>query len=411
MSSPFTVIKGGKKAPLSDNKHRYVSGWITNTRLMGAEGVCLTWSVTDRGEQGILYQIFYLDSETRAIDTYYECVNEKTESFRAEEQRLCATLGGSPEPITEREARFLLQAHVRSRRHPADVREPERAGYRFLLTPSVILTGQEYASLMARICGELPTPRFIINYYLMRAAALDTAGMAFLSADGGFRDPERIYPGQPPDRFTAGPFSISAPVTLCQNRIDPSPDGSSFYCHSLTERSDAYYITSSELVLTPDRTRVLRAERTSEFRITDVEAAMMLRSTELITVFTFPEDSDELRAAFREFTIMCTDNSYRNGHLYVQFHADNSHVGRALYRLNDDMRCVFYFSNQGQLLLMCSDPLIAFTEENLLLKALQPFRIVVGTRFEFPDPVLYEFINSDFDDFMDFLDYFCEYDD
>ncbi len=412
MPSSFTVIKGGKKSPLPARAYRFLGGFATDTRLMGVVGMYLSWEEESADQTRALHQIFYLDCEARTVDSYSECTGPKNKEFEAEELRMTAALGAAPVELTEQEARFLLQAHVRSLRHaPPTAREPGRSGYQFMLTPTVHLSGSEYRILMRKICGSLPTTHFIINYYLMRAAALDTAGMAYLSEGGGFSDADRIYPGSQPDRLVQSPFPIKAPVTLCENRIEEAPDGITCYCHSLTERSDSYYITSTELELTPDQKAVARASLTSEFRITDVEAAMMLRRPELVTVFSFPEDSDALRSRMRDFTILLTDNIYRNGHLYVHFYETNRHVGRTRYRLNDDVQEVYYFSDQGQLLLMCYDHITAYTAEHFLTAAFQDLGIRVNVRFEFPDPVLYEFVNSDFDDFMEFLDYFCEVDD
>ena len=113
MKPNFTVIRGGKSLSPECRGRKFVSGYATNTRLMGVIGLELKWDVVEDSQVKTLNQIFYLDAEEFGLESYTEAYGDNPHLIAAERRRLIGALGGSVVPVTEEEARFLIQSYVK----------------------------------------------------------------------------------------------------------------------------------------------------------------------------------------------------------------------------------------------------------------------------------------------------------
>lgn len=472
MAPEFTVIKGGKDIKrtskygkkrdirsVADNITAKPPGLLieaaaTNTRLMGVTGVELVWE-TYAGN--IFRQIFYLDAEEYGIETYISGYDEKNSAgsvgavmnpcsdrksgsaayknngsgagkfktgykklqpdvpefydLNVERDKLTASLGGRLVPITEKEARFLIQAHYCVNLKCDTSAADDYDEYSFLLTPVQTLTSDEYNSLMDRIQGIVSTPYYAINYYIMRTAAGDNNG-ALLLCDL----PASVYPDviQPDGTatFEGGHLDMGfAPGTLCRNRIERIDDTYNdsderiFMCESLVEYAGQYRIIKSEIRLHPYMEKVTYAEKLSELKITSTEAAMQMSRPEYVSVFSLENCSDEVMDKFSAFSSLFTESQYDSGHLYMKFKENNEHVGSDVYIINNDIETAVFLADSGQILVMAYDANMAVFTEYRLLLSLMPFKLDLLMKYEFREPVFYEFIRSGFEDFADFLRY------
>ncbi len=414
MKPELSVLTGGRKRPAnrSIKNYRYVAGFATDTRLMGVIGMELTWTFFDQvnsseNEPVLFRQIFYLDCEDRFIDTYYESYGPDDAALRKERNRLVASLGGSFVPVSEKEARFLIQSY--SGITGSSIRLPEGgSSYTFLLFPEQTLTQSEYDALASRICGEIATPYFAVNYYLMRCASLDERGIAYMQGSVRFPDPDRIHPSDQPISLQDRLFDKSA--TLYQNTIRHSHENADLYqSEALTERSDgAYFITNCSLTISDKPLLVSHAEAVSEFRITDIEAAMILKHPEFISICVLSAEDAYFRSSFSSFTAYFTETAYESGRLYVKYRNHNGHAGNRVFRLNDDVEAAYFLTDTLQIIVMGYTSEEASLAEFNLIAALLHCDIYTENRYEFPEPVLYEFMNSGIDDFNEFLDFITD---
>ena len=69
----FEVLDGGLRETSETSTKKFISAYVTNTRLMGVIGVYASWFLPENKLRDHLYQFFYLDSEEYGLDTY-ECV-------------------------------------------------------------------------------------------------------------------------------------------------------------------------------------------------------------------------------------------------------------------------------------------------------------------------------------------------
>ena len=425
MKPEFSVLIGGNKSPSGQSvkNHIFVSGFATDTRLMGVVGIELTWKVSssprqpaDMGEHPdteypdvpeTFRQIFYLDCESRYIDTYYECYGDDDFALRRERIRLVAALGGNLVPLTEKEARFLIQSY--SGLAGGSSRLPEGgSSYPFLLFPEQTLTQEEYDALASKICSSVSTPNFAVNYFLMRSVSADERGCAYMRGNVRFQDPEHIRPADMPLRAHAPLFTESA--TLCMNKITHSHEDPDLYqSESLTERTESgYFITNCALRISDRPLRIKHAEIISEFHITDIEAAMILKRSEFISICELSDPDRYFHSAFAAFTSPFTETPYDSGRMYIKYRHHNGHAGNSVYRLNDDVEAAYFLTENNQIIIMGYTSEEASLAEFNLIAALLHCDIYTANRYEFPEPVLYEFANSGFEDFNDFLDYITD---
>lgn len=182
MQNVFKVIKGGIKFGTDNATRRFISGHVTNTRLMGVIGMDLQWEFSSDKFSGLLNQIFYLDAEEYGLEAYTEAFGKNPDIIRIERSRLTASLGGSRVKINESEARFLLQTYVGISKRFKQQLPDGYDNYKFMLSPVLTLSREEYEFLFRKISGLKETPNFVINYYMMRTFASDFRGVEFLTA-------------------------------------------------------------------------------------------------------------------------------------------------------------------------------------------------------------------------------------
>ena len=142
MDAKLTVIRGGKAMEPGSRGRQFISGYVTDTRLVGVIGMELKWDVISDARVTTLNQIFYLDAEEFGLESYTEAFGDDPETIRVERNRLIGALGGTVVPVTEAEARFILQSYVRINKK---FRQSLPAGYekyKFMLTPVQHLPGK-----------------------------------------------------------------------------------------------------------------------------------------------------------------------------------------------------------------------------------------------------------------------------
>ena len=225
-----------------------------------------------------------------------------------------------------------------------------------------------------------------------------------MAADAHFPEDAVVTPDMIPEFEMTGIFK-DEPATLCRNTIEVHGDPADrvFLSESVVEYRGNYRLMTSEIKLTEDCRKVIYAHKTSDFKITSTEAAMLMNRSEYITVYEVMADDPEFMETFRQFVEPYTETTYDMGKLYIDFNETNSHVGRSVYRINDDIHAMFYLTEFGELLIMAYDfPTVQQAEMRMAL-SLYPFPMRLTMKYEFKEPVLYEFINSGYDYFNDFL--------
>ena len=386
------VIRGGLHPAAHRTNWRFSGAFATDTRLMGVFVLYIHWIGDAAAPDADLHQFFYIDAEKFGIETYRSVEKNNAALLYETEQAMIGGLGGKKTDISESEAIFIVQKY-------ADMAKSSGAGlpagkeeFTFILERKETLSRIEEDILFHKLCVPLENNEHAINCFLMRYFAKDAEAVNHLTTR--------------PVPMTPAPNKQSE--TLCKNTIEPyvNPSGISYLCESLIENNDRYQLVVSEIYVNAKRVSSFRIR--SCFYVSAPEAAMMLGRPEYITVYQVPIEFDDMQKLIARLYPGAMQKKRDGGCLYLQFKNNNDHLKETVYRLNDDIRGVFFVTNHGQFIVAAySLPAINRIEREL--QAIAKLGIRLRAKYEFKESVFYEYVQSDFPDFSDFVDYLNEF--
>ncbi len=394
MSKPkLTVIEGGLSSSMENRDKYFVSAYVTNTRLMGVLSIYARWKLSDTEPGYDLHQFFYIDCEEAGLETYRSILGNDMEEISYIEQSLIGGLGAKKINLSEKQLKGLL-TYYKGFNQAHGLPLPEGYDeYSFLLEPGTMLSSEEGKALMHDICGDMISDYQTINYFLMRCFGKDHEGAAYLAEDGVPLDTYDSY----------------FPATFCKNVIDTQrsyEDGAvSYLCESLIESGNNYESVISEVVVKDFK--IAAFKKCSSFAVSTAEAAMMLAKPEFVTVYEVLLSDEDMENNIGELTVDLNTimSSHENGRMFMAFKKNNDHVNERVFRLNNDVKGVYFLTDFGQLIVSAySLADIRYLENKLKSSMLAPF-LMVTAKYEFKESVLFEFIQSDFEDFEDFLNF------
>ena len=394
MNKPvFTVIEGGLATAYNDRKKHFISAYVTDTRLMGVLAIYAHFRTEGADEDLDLHQFFYIDCEEMGLETYKSIIGDNKGEIMQIEQALVGGLGAKKISITETQLKGLLTHYKyfnKAHNLPLPNNYPE---YGFLLAEDTFLNEEQSEHLMNVICGNIATDYQAINYFLMRAFGRDYEGASYLAAADC---PLDIY-----NKYVQ--------ATFCKNVIDKArqyDDGAIAYlCESLIEMGGNYEIIVSEVIVKD--LKVVAFKHCSGFAISSAEAAMMLAKAEFVTVYEVLLSDEDMDENIGELTVDLNTvmSNHDNGRMFMAFKPTNDHVNNRIFRLSNDVKGVYFLTDYGQLIVAAySLQDIRYLENKLKVSLLAPY-LMTTAKYEFKEPVLFEFIQSDFEDFEEFLEY------
>ncbi len=381
----FKVLKGGLSDISTPTGERFTSAWVTNTRLMGVVCLYIFWSTHSRE----FHQYFYFDAEEYGFDRYesYRCPRGSAgEDLQRIEASLTGGLGGEKVSISFPEAVCLISEFVRyNKTHKIPL--PDNLGdFGFLLALKPTLNEDAVQKLFAKSCVELVNHNSLANYFLMRCIARDFVASSFLAHPGIDVD---IFPDFPPG-------------TLYVNEVKICKDRESVDCRSLVEVGGKYYVIMSHIKIAG--MKISGYECVSMLAITEKEAYLQLSHSEFITVYSFSGDMDDFSDSKMRLLNTATVHEEHGGKTFMIYHPNNSHVDLPNYYLYNDLLGIYHIEESGELLI-ASPTLrgIRKLELNLNISRLKPM-LKTNAGFEFNEPVLLQYLESDFTSFLSFID-------
>ena len=390
----LTVIEGGLSVPVSKREKYFVSAYVTDTRLMGVLSIYARWRLSGSSDtEADLHQFFYIDCEEMGLETYKSIIGNDSDELSYIEQALMGGLGAKKIDLAERHLRGLLTYYKKFNEHNKLPLPENYEEYGFIFEPETTLSQDEARLIMHRICGEITSDYQAINYFLMRCFGRDHIGAAYLAEKGV---PLDIY-----DNYKQ--------ATFCKNVIDRDhvyEDGAvSYLCESLIEHNSSYETVITKVVVKD--LRIAAVTHCSGFAVSSAEAAMMLAKPEFVTVYEVLLSEEDMENNIGELTVNLNTvmSSHENGRMFMAFKKNNDHVNSRVFRLSNDVKGVYFLTDYGQLIASAytlSD--IRFMENKLKASPLAPF-LMTTAKYEFKEPVLFEFIQSGFEDFDEFLDF------
>ena len=416
------MIRGGALTQALPDEN-FIAAYATNTRLMGVVVIYIKWQLSILTAAGKpsrnLHQFFYIETTEDGIESYRGFYGEDEEELHAIEQSMLGGLGAGRVPLTMNEAVFLVQSYAEKTRDfgkhlPDDVKE-----YDFVLRREVSLEADREEALFRKICGDIDTANQLVNYFLMRYFSEDFVAARMLSAAGtNISIDEQL--------------TKTGPATLCRNEIFPPgnpvsddslPSGGVvkknsvrrndrkheeglYVCESVLEDDRSHRIVLSEVgvVCDGDRLLVSSFEVSSMFAISPPEAAMKLARPEYVTVYEIAGSVDQL---FGELDIQyagALQNITEGGRLYIAFNEDNRHMDNSVYLLNDDVKEILYVTVEDQLIIGSYTLAGIKRLENRLIMSGMARQLIEVAKYEFREPILYDYTASYGGDFIRYVE-------
>ncbi len=356
---------------------------------MGAMGMYIHWRASENDEVLDFHQFFYFETEEVGLESYLGLWSNDALEVTMLEQENIGGLGGKKVPLTLLEARHILQEFCSfNQRHQIPLPD-KKEEYLSLLAGLEPLSPAAEEDLFAKQCTPLHSEYALAHYFLMRCFGKDLKAAAYLSSLEPLEDP----------------FPTLGMASMVRNSIHQ--DRGYFLCDSLLELEDSYQVVISEIRIVD--MKVERCVCTSRMKISSQEAALILARTEFISVYQLPENPYGEVSLTLDFDT--TSEVYDSGKLFFTFYEDNSHVEAPLFYLSGDVYGVHFLSNAGQLLVMSySEETILQMERSLATSALGRYLVLTG-RYQFPKPILYDFIESGCEDFNEFVDWLEDFPD
>ena len=406
----FKILKGG----LPDHpEYKFIDAYVTDTRLMGVIGLRVHWleyPIDPLDVDGIkdIYHFYYYDLEELGLDSLKIFELADDEGIRLATRACFGGLGANLMMCSEKEARYLINHFVEDTIAKKEQLPKSLEMARFVLEDKPILSEDELKNLNYKMCTGIRTNYGVVNYFLMRTFGRDFEGAGFLvnsSANG-----DRHHSGADPiSSISANPqiedLSLPSPATFLQNTIEEylNPDGTMSYLNeSVVQAEDAYYMVTSEIKVAGGR--VIFAKKKSQFKISVEEASMILNRGEFVTAYKIISPMEDFDVDFASFSIGTTRTEHEAGDMYMDFKPNNDHVEEKVFKLNADLSALFFVADAGELLVATYD----INDMTRIEHEIQNSSLVIDTvmfaRMQFPSEVLFEFAQSGYETFGDFID-------
>lgn len=386
MKKRFRVIEGGLLSK-EDCPKKFISAYITDTRLMGAMGMFIKWEVLDCSQCNEMTQFFYFDTEEFGLENYESIWGNDRKRIFAIEHSTVGCLGGKKVNLTEEEVCLLVQ-HFHNLNIKWKLPLPKDAkDYKFILEKEIPVTEKETFNLGLKLCTEIRSDYEAIHYCLMRMFGKDFQGSLYVCNENMHLEDMNIFPQ----------VGMS---TFFKNTITDFPGY--FMCESLVCHNDQHYICTTKVIT--HRQRVSSLEPTGCFAISPQEAAFILSKTEYISVYN-PVDSDfEHISTILELPFNTTCTHHPNGKMLMAFKPNNDHVNQNVFRLSEDIYGTFFITNTGQFVLAGYSLEDIHKLEDALHKSTVGKLLSPVGKFAFQDPILFDFVGTDLEDFIEFID-------
>ena len=334
--SDLTVIKGGR-----EDKYTYISGYVTDTRLMGVMCMCINWLLNSEDE---IHQYFYFETEEYGFDDYESVMNFDVQAMSLIEMQMAGNLGGRKIDITEDEALYLFNKYADFNQEH-DIPLPEgKEEYSFMMGRGKKLNKEEIKKLEKKICCTITNRYETINYFLMRCFGLDFEGAGILT-EGEL------------DLDVFKEFGISV---LCKNTIDATKAEDIYRCESIIERNGRYMIVVCEVGV---RDMLIDGfEILSSMKISDFEATRILAKSEFVTVYETLTDQARVENIIISVARSSAVMPFETGNCYTEYNMTNEHVKKRVYWLNEDIRGVYFVMASGMLVICAYHVLFEFMQ-------------------------------------------------
>jgi hypothetical protein len=359
-------------------KFRYAK--ITNSRLMGSMGLIISW---DKDEH-IYNQYFLLDAEGLGIADYISLENVDEHKFYMEQERLMGGLGSDRIYISKEDALFLVNQFgnktiMYNKELPGEVAE-----YAYII--------EEYKSyitfedIFPKICKLIENDIEFINYMTMRFIARDREALRYFCVN------EDI----------ANMHITNINGVLLKNKVI-SKENNKYICETIYEDNDGYYKCklAFNIDIIDSEYKIRSLIVVDKQYVDHVYVLDEMIKNEYIVVYNINDQNDFLENFYSDNPFTLKSN-LENGVLFTRFNFNNNHVKKDTYLISDDIKSLYYIINNKLLVACYNERNKIYTDK--ILNAKYKDYIKNENEYLFKGSVLYEFVESEENDFYNFID-------
>ena len=423
----FSVLRG--ELPLSPTLAGgdFVSAEATNTRLMGVVGV----HIVRNNEAGDYHQLYYLDFEEYGFDDYRSFqlsdhgqartdssdTYSKTNNSHEEDDSPFSTysevkdniadmfggLGGECIELTERQAVYIIgEAAKLNTKYDSEFPEGIEE-YMAVLDSPIIMDAKEKKELWSKICTKPENDYEIINYFVMRVAAMDEDGYRYLSP--------------PEDSFEL--FKMSEPGTLYRNETKELNQGKNslssiheYKVTSLISDDTGYRLIVSKVSVSGPW--VVGFELAEDMRISPWESSIILANDEYVSVSKINGDPVALTVSVATLNISikkvfetAEHHTHPKGNLFMILRKDNKYAANRVYRLDDDVLVSIFIAHNGEIIIFGNNIQEVHHHEGALKEFQRHFGLKLSEvgRFAFPEATVGYYVKDEFGTYDTFLEF------
>ncbi len=347
---------------------------VTKSRLMGSIGLYIKW----KENNNTLDQFFLLDAEGDGITDYVGLKNADDESVKLEINRLMGGLGAKTESLSEKETKNLLFNYAKMNLKGSLTFPEPFDEYENLLKKDINL---DMRALFMKTCTEIQTDIEFINYMTMRLIARDNEALSYFCSDSDMKFPQ----------ISEKPGSL-----LKNNVVRVSKDR--YFSNAVLEDDTGYYRLKIGFTLINENSFSIRA-----ILITDKQGipSSIIKSEiarpEYIANFRIIKEQTDKHLL--QIMPMLYKVEFDNGMMFTRFKIDNEHVKQTEYKISDDLEGI-YFLNKRELVFAAFNEK-SYQEGISVLKDSDQIKLI--NEFIFPYPVIYDFAQSDYENFSKYL--------
>ena len=353
---------------------------ITNSRLMGSMGLMVVWEENKKS----LYQYFLLDAEGLGIADYVGLKSPTIELAYREEERLMGGLGADRIKISKEEALFLINYYGNKNFEY----EKELPGE----TDEYIDIIKEHKSelsiydLYTKLCKGIDDEIEFINYMTMRLIAWDRESLLY------FSNSEDI----------SNMHITNINGALLKNKVNKRGENK-YISEAIYEDNDGYYTTKIAFNITKedDKFKINSILIGEKNHIYDFEVFDEISKPEFLSIYSlnFKDEFTELFYKQNPF-LLKSDMEYAT--FFTRFNFNNDHVKDNIYVINNDIKAIYYAINNEFFVGTYNE-----NDRKYINKLLQcNYKDYLNHKEDlyFEENVLYDFVESESEDFYDFLD-------
>ncbi len=389
------VLKGGLD-PSNTARYKFISGVVSDTRLMGVVAMHLIFEDTILTENPHQHQFYYFDYEELGLETIKILYTNNPDEIETSVKESFAGLGAKLVELTEDEAYYLANWMIEDTKKKCQPVPGEASDIEFMQLKARELTKEELKALNDKMCVPLKSDYGAVNYYLMRCFGKDFEAAKFVT--------DSTYPGSAFEDVTLAGHS-----TFLKNKITTLSDTAGahkvYKCESLVEvEKDAkHHVVVSEVEVY--KRKVIGVKKISDIPVSVYEASILLSKEEFVSIYQPKEGFDalEFSLSFGKFALGMTHNSHAAGEMFMDFMPTNDHAESKIFMLSDDIRALYFVSDEGQIVTAAYNiGAILQAETRLALSPIGEF-VELTNRYKFPASIIYDFAESGFTDFNEFL--------